>query len=463
MSEFLLDYSPAKTKKTLVVLFVGVLMAAMDISIVGPALPAIQNGLNIHDNSISWVFSIFVLFNLLGISMMSKFSDIYGRRIIYVISILIFTLGSIIVALSNSIEVLLLGRAIQGFGSSGVLPVASAVIGDIYPADKRGRVLGLVGMMFGIAFIIGPIVAGVLLKWFSWKMLFLINIPISIYLIIGAWKYLPHKKIADKVDIDWLGILFLGLFLALFTYGFNSLNLRNLAVSLTDLTHISLFAIAFLFFIAFIWQEKRHSFPIMELSLFTRLQVKAISVIAFGTGILQASFIFVPKMAVAVFGLSPSKASFMLIPLVITTAIGAPISGRMLDKIGSKIVVLIGTACLFLGLFTISFFVDNTYVFYVAGAFIGFGQSFLMGSSLRYMILNEAPAEQRASSLGMLSIFTSVGQILGSTWLGVILAGDLMPNKEFSEAFFSISFVALLLVVTSLILKNKSQEIVRAK
>jgi len=131
-------------------LFVGVLMGALDISIVGPAIPSIEKSFHIDEQFLSWIFSIFVLFNLVGISLFARLSDIYGRRIIYVISILIFATGSIVVAMSNNYTVLLVGRSIQGFGASGIFPVASAVIGDLYPVEKRGRLLGLLGAVFGL-------------------------------------------------------------------------------------------------------------------------------------------------------------------------------------------------------------------------------------------------------------------------------------------------------------------------
>ena len=124
--------------KILALLFTGVLMGALDISIVGPAIPAIEQTIRVDHKLLSWIFSIYVLFNLVGVSFLAKLSDLYGRRNIYMLSVAIFAFGSAIVALSDSITLLLVGRAVQGFGASGIFPVASAVIGDIYPPEKRG-------------------------------------------------------------------------------------------------------------------------------------------------------------------------------------------------------------------------------------------------------------------------------------------------------------------------------------
>jgi MFS family permease len=147
----------------LLVLFLGVLMGALDIAIVAPALPSIQAFFTVGDRILTWTFTIYVLFNLIGTPLMAKLSDTYGRRSIYTLDVTLFALGSLIVALSpaNMFAMLLIGRALQGFGAGGIFPVASAVIGDTFPPEKRGGALGLIGAVFGLAFLVGPILGGV--------------------------------------------------------------------------------------------------------------------------------------------------------------------------------------------------------------------------------------------------------------------------------------------------------------
>jgi MFS family permease len=125
--------------------------------------------------------------------------------------------------MAHNVELLLIGRAIQGFGASGIFPVASATVGDIFPQEKRGRALGMIGMVFGLAFLTGPVIAGLMLKFFSWNSLFLINIPFVIIVIIGSIKLLPAKRNSDSRIIDWPGIIALGLFLSGFTIALNNL------------------------------------------------------------------------------------------------------------------------------------------------------------------------------------------------------------------------------------------------
>ena len=121
--------------RILTVLFIGVLMGALDIAIVGPALPAIQKQFNIDERSVSWIFGIYVLFNLIGSPLMAKLSDVISRRKIYILDIALFAAGSLIVSFSPNFAILLAGRAIQGFGAGGIFPVASAVIGDTFPEE----------------------------------------------------------------------------------------------------------------------------------------------------------------------------------------------------------------------------------------------------------------------------------------------------------------------------------------
>jgi len=252
-------------QKILAILFTGVLMGALDISIVGPAIPSIESALKVESRSLGWIFSIYVLFNLVGISLFARLSDIFGRRNIYTLSLLIFGLGSLVVSLSGDFTMLLAGRAIQGFGASGIFPVTSAVIGDIYPPKKRGRVLGIVGAVFGIAFIIGPIIAGILLSYFKWNALFLINLPVVLVLVIASHRYLPSVKVKSSGLFDWKGILSLGFMLAAFTYGINNLEASGFMDSLLSMSVLPFLVISIVLVVMSFIIEKNASNPIIKL------------------------------------------------------------------------------------------------------------------------------------------------------------------------------------------------------
>jgi MFS family permease len=423
------------TKGIIPLLFVGVLMGALDISIVGPAIPSIEKYLQINSQFSGWIFSIYVLFNLVGISLFARLSDIHGRRKIYVISIIIFALGSILVSVTDSYDMLLLGRAIQGFGASGIFPVASAVIGDIYPFEKRGQLLGLLGAVFGIAFMIGPFIAGILLHYFSWNVLFIINIPISAVLVFYSLKILPNNKIGDVSKIDWKGIIFLGIALAGFTYGINSLKFENFGNTQTELAFGALL-ISFISIVLLFLSERKTANPIIKFEFFKNRTIIITGIIAIASGLIQACFVFIPKYSVQTFSVSSSTASFMLIPFVLATAIGSPVFGKLIDKHGVKIILLIGLVLNIIGFSLLTLSYNSIAMYYVSGVFVGMGLSILAGSSLRYIMLNASKPEDRAVTQGMLTIFTSSGQLIGAAIFGLIL-GIVSTDNSFKYIFLT--------------------------
>jgi EmrB/QacA subfamily drug resistance transporter len=456
---FMNETDNKKNNKILAVLFIGVLMGALDISIVGPAIPAIEKTIQTDKQQISWIFSIYILANLTGISLMARLSDLYGRRMIYIIALAIFSVGSLVVAISHSFNILLAGRAVQGFGASGIFPVASAVVGDIFPPEKRGRALGMIGAVFGIAFILGPVIAGVILKYFVWNDLFYLNLPIAALLIYLSSKLLPNERVAKVSVFDWKGITLLAVSLAAFAFGINGIRPDSFMDSLLSLRVMPYLGVSIFALISLIIAEKNSKAPVVNPRLFLVRQVRITGLIAIGTGIFQASFVFLPSMAISSFGVSTAAASFMLLPVVIATAIGSPVSGRLLDKYGSRVLVFSGLLLAALGFLAISFSSGQKIVYYAGGVLLGFGFSILSGSALRYIMLNEVPGSERASTQGIITIFVSIGQIFGSAIIGAILASFNVIMQGYRTTFIIIFFTAIVLVVFSLFLKSRESEI----
>jgi len=448
--------------KILALLFTGVLMGALDISIVGPAIPAIEQTIKVDHRSLSWIFSIYVLFNLVGVSLLAKLSDLYGRRNIYIFSVAVFALGSAVVAMSDNITFLLIGRAIQGFGSSGIFPVASAVIGDIFPPEKRGRTLGMIGAVFGIAFIIGPVIAGVLLLWFDWNALFLVNLPIAAVVIFYSWRLLPSKKSLLKPYFDWMGMVLIAVLVSSFAYGINNIDAAEGFKGIFSIEVYPFLIITMITLPLFIFIEKRSPSPVVKIQLFDVKQIRIVGIVAFGTGIIQAVTIFVPELAVNVFGVSTSEASFMLIPFVLAIAIGSPVAGRLIDKIGSRSIVMAGL--LFAGSGLIVFYMDSASKvnFYTAGMLMGLGSAMLQGSALRYIMLNEVQSSERALGQGIITLFTSTGQMTGATLIGIIVASFTLRVDGYSQSFLVIAIIAFSVLMISSRLKSRSEELASA-
>lgn len=437
------------------VLLTGVLMGALDISLVGPAIPAIEKTIHLDGNDISWIFSIYLIFYIFGIPILSKLSDINGRKSIYILSVSVFAIGSLIVAGSTNVTSLLAGRGIQGFGASGIFPVAAATIGDLYPAAKRGRALGLLGGVYGIAFIVGPVLAGTILHFLNWQSIFIINIPIALLLIIFSYRILPGKPQTEITSFNLKGIVILVVVLMAYSIGMNNIIPGQPYYSLNQLTVWPFLLIAFIGLPILIIHEKNQKNPYVHIDIFNSKQLRLTGLISIGLGLFQSSIVFIPKLAVGLFELSPSEASFALLPLVIATAIVPPVSGRLLEVVGSRVIIFTGLLLAVVSLATFSLLSTEIWLFYLAGAGLGCGLA--IRASLKFILLNETGHKNRASALGMLIILITVGQLTGAAIIGSIIS--VYDRIEgFGKAFYIFTFVTILLLVISLFLKKKKVE-----
>ena len=453
------DTHPRSRKRILAVLFAGVLMAALDIAIIGPAIPAIRRSFGIGERDIAWIFSVYVLFNLIGTPLMAKLSDVWGRRGVYAVDVFLFALGSLIVALSPNFSVLLAGRAVQGLGAGGIFPVASAVIGDTFPPERRGAALGLIGAVFGVAFLIGPVLAGVFLLFLGWNWLFLVNLPVAAVIIAASLRTLPSTRPQTRQPFDWQGMTALALLLAGLAYGINQLDTSDLLNSFSRVDVWGPLLVATVCAPIFVHVEQRATDPVVRLHLFRSRQAILAYGLAFGAGISEAALVFVPELLVLAFRVSSSTASFMLLPAVLSMAVGAPMFGRMLDRYGSRVVVLIATLLTTVGLLLIGIVPVTVVGFYVVAILVGLGLSGLLGATLRYIMLNEAPQEDRAAAQGILTLFTSTGQLLGGVAVGALAASHGGGIGGYRFAFQVVGVIMFLLWLSGFALKSRQEEL----
>ncbi len=446
--------------QTLAVLFVGVLMGALDIAIIGPALPAIQQEFGLGPRQLPWLFSIYVLMQLVSTPLMAKLSDFFGRRAIYVLDVAIFAAGSIVVAASHGTGawvLLLVGRAIQGFGAGGIFPVASAVIGDTFPPEKRGGALGLIGAVFGMAFLIGPVIGGVLLG-FGWQWLFLINLPLALGVIVAGWRLLPHTKVAKAGRFDSLGMAVLAVALATFTLALNQFDPAHAASSVGNPLVWGSLALSVVAWVALVRIERRAENPVFPVRLFGNRQLARAFALTAGAGLGESSVVFLPLLAVLSLGVTPSVGSYLLLPLVLAMAVGSPLSGRLLDRVGSRTVLLAGLTILAVGMIGIGRAGASLALFIVFSSLIGLGLSALLGAPIRYVTLNETTAEDRSSAQGMVTTFTSVGQLVSAALVGSVAASFGDTAQGYDTAFLGIGVVTAALLLVALQLKSRTVE-----
>jgi len=451
--------SPSHRRAILAILFVGVLMGALDIAIVGPALPAIRAHFGVDARAAGQVLVAYVMASLIGAPLMAKLSDRLGRRTMYVADIALFAAGSLFVAGAPTFGLLLVGRAVQGLGAGGIFPVASAVIGDIYPVEKRGAALGLIGAVFGLAFLVGPLVGGLLLGSLGWRWLFLVNLPIAAVLAVLAWRMLPSALPARMRAFDFAGTIALALWLLALSRAILAVDVALPAAGLWT-TEARLYVLASLILLPiFLVLEHRAADPILRVDLLRSRQIAIAAFLAFGTGISEASVVFVPQLLVTVFGVTESRASYMLLPIVFAMALGAPIAGRLLDRVGSRAVLVGGASLLCAGLAAIGWAGGSILRFYLVAACVGIGLSAMLGAPLRYIVLNSAPREDRAAAQGALSLTLNIGVLTGSALVGALVASGGGGLHGFGLAFRVIAGLALAMLLAATALKGRTEEL----
>lgn len=443
--------------KILTVLFLGVLMAALDIAILGPAIPAIRGQFSLSEREVSWVFTAWVLANLAGVPVMSKLADRFGRKRMYLVVVSLFAAGATVVAVAPAFDVLLAGRSMQGFAVSGIFPVAGAFVGDTFPPERRGRAFGVLGSVFGVAFLVGPIFAGMMLM-VGWRYLYLSFLPLAALIMVLGVVLLPRSKPAEARPFDMAGLFFLGGFLLPLAYGISLLNTSDFTASLASPRVVLSFLAVVVFLPLFIRAERRAQDPILRLDLFRNRQVRLACVLATGAGINEAAFIFFPTLAVLAYGVSTSEAAFMLIPLMLSVAIGSPVIGRILDVTGSRAVVIACNVLLVAGMTGVAWAPGVRLVFYASSVAIGLGLAGLMGSALSYILIHEAARAERTVSQGLITLFISLGQLMTGAAVGAIAASSPDVLTGYASAFLGIAVVSVVMIGAAARLKGRTSE-----
>lgn len=412
----------AKTRNLILALFlIGVFMGSLDTGIIGPVLPSIEQSFNLTSRESSWIFTLFVIAFMIGSPVMAKFSDFYGRKKIFILDVVLFGIGSCLIAFSFNIESIFLGRIVQGFGCGGIFPVAGAFIGDAFPLNERGKALGIIGSVFGISAIGGPLVGAALIP-FGWNWCFTINIPISIFLIAFAFYILPDAENERNLKIDYLGIVMLSLLAIFLSYGLNQIDSSNFINSLISL-NVAPFLLIFIVLIPiFVRVEKRAQESIVPIHMLKNREIGIACIETLCYGIIYSSAIFIPSLVILSMGLNDQLASLMLIPILGANAVAAPILGKFLDSTGSRKLMMIGTLMLTIGLIAIAIYPNNLIFFIIAGCIIGVGMVTIIGAPLRYIVLSEAKPQERGAGQAIVNMLSSAGQLIGGALIGGVIA-----------------------------------------
>ncbi|BCK01145.1 MFS transporter [Anaerocolumna chitinilytica] len=439
------------TTLILVLFLLGIFMGAIDNGIVSPAREIIQNSFSVSKGTGAWMITIYTLVYAVSMPISSKLSDTIGRKRMYIFGIAVFGIGSALCGFSNfygNFAFLLTARVIQAIGAGGILPIATTVIGQSFPPEKRGTALGLVGAVYGVATIVGPTLGSTIIDLAGqnhWGFIFFINVPICIVTLCLS-RVMEESRISIKNKLDIVGAVILAAMIASLLYALTNMNFFDVVSSLQKIK-VYPFLIAFIVLIpVFILAEKRAADPVLSIRYFKNREILTIFIIAFIVGIGMMGMVYMPQFAENTLKLRSGSGGYLVTLLAVFSGVASPLSGKLLDKKGAKLVLMIGFFCTVAGTLVLGLIAAKSLTFIsvlIGIAFMGFGVGFTMGPPLNYLILGAVKEEEGATALATMSLVRSIGVTISPSFMiGFIvdasknIQSDLMQTLQvgFSKA-----------------------------
>ena len=381
-----LELDPRAKLEILGAILLALFLFALDQTVVGTALPVIVTDLHGNDLYV-WVVTIYLLTSTISGPIYGKLSDLFGRRPIIIFAVSLFLIASVLAGLSQSMEQLILFRGLQGLGGGAIFPVALAVVADLYTPSERGKYLGLFGAVFGVSFLIGPAIGGLITDTIGWHWIFFVNVPIG----------LTNKGTGEWTDPAVGGLILAGLLITA----------------------------------VFIWIESRAADPIVPLGLFRirnfSVSVTAMFFAAFG---FFGAVIFLPRWLQTVGGASATISGYNLLPLVGGLIVSATMSGQIVARTGKYKILMLGSlVMLAVGLVLMTNLDAETprpvLWFWMVIAGLGIGPSFAV---FTLVVQNSVNAARIGVATASLTFFQQIGGTIGLT-----LAGSLLATRLVSE------------------------------
>jgi len=397
----------------------GMFLAALEATVVGTAMPTVIASLGGLDRY-SWVFSAYLLTSTVTVPVWGRLSDLYGRRMFYLIGVAFFLLGSALSGASHSIEQLIVFRAIQGLGAGALIPLSMTINGDIYTLRERTRMQGLFSGVWGLASILGPLAGGFITDHISWRWVFYINIPFGLAAaaVVGIALVEPRQK--SRPVIDYLGAIWLTIAITL---------LLLVLVESGDPTiwskPITLIAVAgiLIFSALFAWTEQHAPEPIVPFSLFRNRIIGVGSITAFMVGAAMfGALSFIPLYVQGALGGTATEAGALLTPFLLGWVTMSVVGGRLMFRIGYRPTILAGLVVLVASFGVLTTFGSATPRSWLVGDVLAMGIG--MGLVMFALLITV----QNSVSRGQLGIATSLNQFsrsIGQT-VGVAVMGTVM-------------------------------------
>jgi len=417
-----------QTLFAIVGVLLGMLLAALNQTIVATALPRIVADLGGAEHY-SWVFSAYMLAATVTTPIYGRLSDIYGRRRFFIAGIVLFVTGGIVGATSGAMTQLVVARGIQGLGAGALMPLAIATIGDLVPPSDRGRWQGLTGAVFGLASILGPTTGGYIADNANWRWVFIVSLPVALIALITVAVTLripPHPERGTKVDYTGAALLSAGL---------SALLLATVRggqeAPWTSAQIVGLFASGAVLIGIFLWWERRVPQPIVPVELFRIRAVSVANLAGFATGVgMFGTIMFVPLFVQGVLGGSATSSGLVLTPMMLAMMATSVGSGQVISKTGRyRWALLAGPVVMGAGFALLASLGAGsgrgqaTLAMVIAGLGLG-----LLVQNLALVVQNMVPSRHMGAATSSAQFSRVIGGTVGVSIMGAILAAGLPPG-----------------------------------
>ncbi len=416
--------APARTGLALVVIMTGVLMAAVDTTIVVLALPDLERSLHVPLSGVVWVVISYLLVITLLATQVGRLGDMFGRVRMYEAGFIVFIVGSALCALATDESTIIVFRIVQGVGGALITANSGAVIADTFPSEARGRAYGFNAVGYNLGAILGILLGGVIITYVSWRWIFWINVPTGIFAFVLALRVLHDSGQRQRQRLDVVGMCTLGAGLFGILWA-----MTRLATTSFSADVVTALVAGVLLLVLFVVVERSRRAPMLDLSLFKIPTVSPTLLASLFQGLANFAVLFLVIMYLqGVRGLSPLHASLLLVPGYLVGGLVGPLGGRISDKVGAVWPATIGLAVEIVALFVYSRLGVGTALWVVVVAAVvngvGSGGFFPANTSA---VMKAVPASQFGIASGMLRTFANVGMVF-SFAVAILVAARSIPR-----------------------------------